>query len=167
MVTTADRPTDKPRYLRTVAHSPWGTPVIAGAAGFGLSFALGADLPFTPDEGQYTRALLSSAVTFSAITAGFTASAMSILIVSHRGAVQKIRSLPRYQYELKQMLSASFFMATAVAVFSMVILLTRCGSPVLTSAWCATVLACIVCVAVLGKVMLSIFMLSGRDLGSD
>ena len=163
MVTVADRAPDKPGYLRTVAHSPWGAPMIAGGAGFALSFVLGAELPFTPDEGQYTRALLSSAVTFAAITAGFTASAMSILIVSEKSAVQKIKSLPGYQHELKQMLSASFFMAAVVAVFSMMLLLTRCASPVLTSIWCATVLACIVCVAVLGKVMLSIFMLSGRE----
>ena len=100
--------------------------------------------------------ILSSAVTFAAIAAGFTSTSMSVWIVSDAPIVVRLKKLDRYLGDLKSYLAAALVSAMALVVLSLLMLLLDATGREFTALWCGVLVLCIAYLWRVGVLMLRI-----------
>ncbi len=114
------------------------------------------DVHIAETSGDGAEIILASAVTFAAIEAGFTSTAMSVLIVSDAPIVRQLKKSDKYRGDLKSYLATALGSAMALVLLSLLMLLLDAKGQELTAVWCSFVVLCIAYLTRLGVVMLRI-----------
>ena len=137
-----------------IANRERWLPLLVSVAVFPVTLAF--ELHIAGTSAERAEIILASAVTFAAIAAGFTSTAMSVLIVSDAPIVTQLKRSDKYRWDLRSYLATALLSAMALVVLSLLMLLLDATGQEFTALWCSVLVACIAYLSRLGVVMLRI-----------